>query len=61
MGDLKEIVRNPDESYEDFFRRAMKKVAEENKSYVILVYQKFVDVTPETSYNYLMGFLDSRL
>ncbi|TRZ51473.1 hypothetical protein D4S03_05090 [bacterium] len=61
MSPLEEIKRLPDETYEKYFERAVKKAKEENKSFVIEIFHRYVDVTPETTYDYLKGFFEAYL
>lgn len=57
---LEEIVRNLGEMYDDFFRRVIALMKERDGSVVIMVVDKYCDVTKETTLSFLQGFLAAR-
>jgi len=56
---IEKVERKPDEGYVDYFVRVVKKAQEENRSFVIEIFHRLVDVTPETTLDYLKGFYEA--
>lgn len=54
---LEKIVRLPDEAYEEFFVRAVKKAVMEQKSFLVKIGDRYVDVHPDTPVAFLEGYL----
>ena len=60
MSPLEEIKRLTDETYQHYFRRVLKKVTEEQMTYVICLGGfKYLEVTVETTYDYLKGYFEA--
>ena len=57
-GGLKHEAQIPGETIEEYFNRAIASAKSKNRSLVITIGMVYVDVTPETTYDYLLGYLD---
>lgn len=62
MAQLEEVKMLFNETYGQYFQRVLKKVAEEKTTCVIRIGGvHYVEVKPETTFDYLNGYLDALL
>lgn len=55
---LKQEVQLPGESIEEYFGRVINIAKIENRTMIIAIGVGFVDVGPQTTFDYLLGYLD---
>jgi len=55
---LKQEAQLPGETIEEYFIRVINIAKTENRSLVIAIGVGFVDVNPQTTFDYLLGYLD---
>jgi len=58
MMGLKAELQKPGEATEEYFKRAIALAVAEQRTVVISIQNRYVDVKPDTTIEYLRGFLD---